>query len=358
MSSGGASPKRQKTEHDAFSTQSRQGYFGGGGGEPNTASNADAKAGEPRIVLHDQYGQAKEAEKNHAATTGQKRKAEAEVEKVPEWDNVVGLAGRYEGKCVVVTGGSKGIGEGCSRVFFEAGANIVVAARSAKEGDALVSELNAKAEVKEKATNRCIFVQTDVSKVDDLKRLIEKAVEHFGRLDCLINNAGWHPPPLTIEQFSVEEMQDLFQLNFISIFAACKFALPHLRKVRGNIINMSSWVGAFGQAQAPTYSATKGAITAFSKSLAIDEATSGQGVRVNIVSPGNIWTPLWKSWSDGEPDPVAAKEAGDRVQVMGRKGTIMETGRLCLCIAADLTFTTGVDHLQSGGAELGYGVKA
>jgi NAD(P)-dependent dehydrogenase (short-subunit alcohol dehydrogenase family) len=81
-------------------------------------------------------------------------------------------------------------------------------------------------------------------------------------------------------------------------------------------------------------------------------------VRVNIVSPGNIWTPLWKSWSDGEVNPQAAREAGDRVQVMGRKGTIEETGRLCLCIAADLTFTTGVDHIQSGGAELGYGVKA
>eukprot|EP00756_Hemistasia_phaeocysticola_P001127 Hpha_TRINITY_DN10808_c0_g1::TRINITY_DN10808_c0_g1_i2::g.23091::m.23091 len=119
---------------------------------------------------------------------------------------------------------------------------------------------------------------------------------------------------------------------------------------------MSSWVGIHGQALAPTYSATKGATAAFTKSLAIDEASGG--VRVNAVSPGNIWTPLWEAWSDGEPDPAAAREAGDRVQVMGRKGTIEETGRLCLCIAADLTFTTGVDHIQSGGAELGYGVKA
>ena len=112
--------------------------------------------------------------------------------------------------------------------------------------------------------------------------------------------------------FSVDEMQDLFQLNFISIFAACKCALPHLRKTGGNIINMSSWVGANGQAQAPTYAATKGAITAFSKALAIDEAScSVEGrapVRVNIVSPGNIWTPLWKSWSDGEADPEAARK--------------------------------------------------
>jgi hypothetical protein len=67
---------------------------------------------------------------------------------------------------------------------------------------------------------------------------------------------------------------------------------------------------------------------------------------------------LWKAWSDGESDPKAAREAGDRVQILGRKGTIIETGRLCLAIAADMTFTTGVDHIQSGGAELGYGMKA
>ena len=110
--------------------------------------------------------------------------------------------------------------------------------------------------------------------------------------------------------------------------------------------------------QATTYTATKGAITAFSKGLAIDEAKAG--VRVNVISPGNIWTPLWKSWSDGEADPEAAVKSGDTVQPLdgGRKGTIAESGRLALAIAADLTFTTGVDHIQSGGAELGYGVKA
>lgn len=97
------------------------------------------------------------------------------------------------------------------------------------------------------------------------------------------------------------------------------------------VINLSSWVGANGQSFATTYTATKGAITAFSKGLAIDEAR--HGVRVNIVSPGNIWTPLWKAWSDGEVDPDAAVVAGDKVQPLGRKGTIIEAGKLCLFIA-------------------------
>jgi len=195
----------------------------------------------------------------------------------------------------------------------------------------------------------------DVSVVADLEALVKKTIEHFGQIDCLVNNAGWHPPPLSIDDFSVENMQDLMQLNFVSLFALTKFALPHIRSTKGNVINISSLVGAFGQSKATTYAATKGATTAFTKALAIDEAQ--HGVRVNAVSPGNIWTPLWKSCSDADSDPKAAREAGDRVQVMGRKGTIIESGRLCLCIAADLTFTTGADHLLTGGAEIGYGFK-
>eukprot|EP00037_Helgoeca_nana_P025252 m.274108 g.274108 ORF g.274108 m.274108 type:complete len:337 (+) comp26895_c1_seq1:32-1042(+) len=335
------SEKRGLEEAAAFTSKSREGYFGQN--EGSTESNKSAK--KPRIVLGDSYGK----EAGEAAILSPPPPSDSVVKYATD---MVGCQGRYVGKCVVVTGGSKGIGEGCARVFFEAGANLVICSRTEAEGNEVVSELMAHA----KGGQRIVFVKCDVSKVKDLEHLITETMREFGRIDCLINNAGWHPPPKTIDDFSIEEMQDLFQLNFISYFAACKFALPHIRKTKGNIINMGSWVGGHGQAQAPTYTATKGAITSFSKGLAIDEAE--HGVRVNIVSPGNIWTPLWKAWSDGESDPKAAREAGDRVQILGRKGTIIETGRLCLAIAADMTFTTGVDHIQSGGAELGYGMKA
>lgn len=318
------------TDKAMLASQSREGYFG----KTSAESDSLAKPGQDRIVLHDRYGQEDDPE--------------AKMEIQGKQEPPESLKGRYPGKVVVVTGGSKGIGEGCVRVFHAAGSNVVFCSRS--DGSALADELNGFGQ-----QNKALFMKADVSKVAELKNLIDVTVKTFGRLDCLINNAGWHPPPKTIDDFSVADMQDLFQLNFVSQFAACKYALPHIRKVKGNIINMSSLVGVFGQSQAPTYAATKGAITSFSKALAIDEAKNN--VRVNIVSPGNIWTPLWKAWSDAEPDPVAAQAAGDRVQIMGRKGTIEETGRLCLCIAADLTFTTGVDHIQSGGAELGYGVK-
>ncbi|KAH8066140.1 hypothetical protein JL722_550 [Aureococcus anophagefferens] len=176
----------------------------------------------------------------------------------------------------------------------------------------------------DEASGRAKFVKADVSVAAELEAAVDATVAAFGRVDCVVNNAGWHPPHKPIDDFSVDDVQDLLQLNFVSAFALCKFALPHLRASKGCIVNMSSLVGHFGQAKACTYAATKGALTAFTKALAIDEAPNG--VRVNSV--------------------------------MGRMGTILEAGRLCLCIAADMTFTTGVDHIFSGGAEIGYGMRA
>jgi NAD(P)-dependent dehydrogenase (short-subunit alcohol dehydrogenase family) len=258
---------------------------------------------------------------------------------------------RYPDKVVVVTGGSKGIGFGCVKTFIEeGGSQVVFCARKTDEGEAVAAHLNAR------GPERAHFIRADVSKVDDLRTLIDETVGKFGRLDCLINNAGWHPGHKPIDDFSVQDFRTLLDLNLVSIFAACKFALPHLRQVQGNIINLSSLVGAMGQLHAATYVATKGGITALSKALAVDEAA--HGVRVNSVSPGNIYTPLWQEAIDGSADPTATRAAGDAAQLLGRMGTIEEAGRLCLYLAADATFTTGVDHLLSGGAELAYGRKS
>jgi NAD(P)-dependent dehydrogenase (short-subunit alcohol dehydrogenase family) len=111
-----------------------------------------------------------------------------------------------------------------------------------------------------------------------------------------------------------------------------------------------------GRLHATTYVATKGAITAFTKALAIDEAV--HGVRVNSVSPGNIYTPLWQEAIDAADDPESCRAQGEAAQLLGRMGTIEEVGKLCLFLAAEATFTTGVDHIISGGAELGLGERA
>jgi NAD(P)-dependent dehydrogenase (short-subunit alcohol dehydrogenase family) len=250
----------------------------------------------------------------------------------------------FQDKVVLVTGASKGIGEGCVRVFADAGAKVVFCARGEKAGKALAKEVGA------------TFLPCDVSRVDQVTGVVDETVKRHGRLDCLINNAGWHPPHKAIDDFTAQEFRDLLELNLVSLFVACQRALPHLRKTKGSIINMSSLVGQMGQLHATTYVATKGAITAFTKALAVDEAV--HDVRVNSVSPGNIWTPLWQEAVDQAPDPKKCKADGEAAQLLGRMGTIEEAGKLCLFLAAEATFTTGVDHVLSGGAELSYGRKS
>jgi len=260
---------------------------------------------------------------------------------------------RYANRVAIITGGSSGIGKGCAEQFVRAGSEVVICSNRGDEGAAVASELQKIA--LELGTGSASFVYCDVRNTDEIGNLIDSTVSRFGKLDCLINNAGWHPPHKPIDDFTVEEFRALIELNLVSVFIASKLALPHLRKSQGNIINIASLVGTIGQHHATTYAATKGAIIALTKALAIDEAQNS--VRVNSVSPGNIYTRLWQEAIDAAPDPVRYLADGEAAQVVGRMGSIEEVGRLCVYIAADATFTTGVDHYISGGAELGYGRK-
>lgn len=256
---------------------------------------------------------------------------------------------RYLGKVTIVTGGSKGIGEGIVREFVKAGAKVVFCARGVDEGKKLEKELN------NTGPGEAFYIKCDVSKEDEIKNLVDKTVEKYGCIDCLINNAGWHPPERTIDDTSVQDFKDLLNLNLVNYFIFCKFALPHLRKTKGNIINLSSLVAKIGQPGAVSYVASKGGITSMTKALAVDEAK--HGVRVNSVSPGNIWTPLWDSLAHATGNFEKGKRDGEEAQLLGRMGTLEESGQTCLYLAAEATFTTGVDMLLSGGAELTYGKK-
>lgn len=253
---------------------------------------------------------------------------------------------RYDGRTVIITGGTQGIGEGCARVFVDAGASAVLASPDRDRGEALAAELSAA------GPGRARFVPCDVTREADLQQLIDTAIAADRRLDCLINNAGWHPPHHPIDAFSADDLRTLLELNLVSLFNTTRLALPHLRRTRGSIVNMASLVATTGQLHAVTYAATKGAVVAFTKALAIDEAP--HGVRVNAVSPGNVFTPLWQQVMQASADPGALLAQGESAQALGRMGTAEEVGRLCLFLAAEATFTTGVDHLISGGAELAH----
>ncbi|CAJ1076373.1 -beta-hydroxysteroid dehydrogenase 14 [Xyrichtys novacula] len=253
---------------------------------------------------------------------------------------------RYLDKVVIVTGGSKGIGRGIVRVF----GMVIYRYRGSSAGEALEAELNSKGRVS------CKFMSCDVSKEEDIKRLVAFTVETYGYIDCLVNNAGWHPPHKPTDVTTAEEFRDLLNLNLISYFLAAKYALPYLRQRQGNIINVSSLVGTIGQKDAAPYVATKGAIISMTKAMAVDE--SRFNVRVNCISPGNILTPLWEDLAAQTPDAAAAIKEGENSQLLGRMGTEEESGLAALYLAADATFCTGIDLLLSGGAELNYGFKS
>ena len=251
----------------------------------------------------------------------------------------------YRDKAVIVTGGSRGIGEGIVRAFVTAGATVAFCDRRAEEGRALAESLH----------GRGLFHQCDVARETELTAFIHQATATMGRLDCLVNNAGWHPPHRPIDDFTAQDFRDLLELNLVSVLVACRAALPGLRASGGSIINIASLVGSMGQRHATTYVATKGAVIALTKALAIDEAP--HGIRVNSISPGNIMTPLWREAADATSDPARAIADGEAAQLLARMGTAEEAGRLAVFLASEATFTTGVDHLLTGGAELGYGRK-
>jgi NAD(P)-dependent dehydrogenase (short-subunit alcohol dehydrogenase family) len=253
-------------------------------------------------------------------------------------------------KVTLITGGSKGIGAGCARVFVAAGADVVICSRGQKTGEALARELTAL------GPGTCHFEQCDVARPEQIQQVVEGTVALHGRLDCLINNAGQSRQGKTIDEFTVAEFQDLLQLNLVSYFATCKYALPHLRKTGGSIINMGSISGYVGLSRAVTYCTTKSGIIGLTKALAIDEAESG--VRINAVVPGNIMTQSRADLAAKMDDGQAFHQWAESTQWMGRSGTPEEVGYACLFLASDAaSFITGTEIMITGGIELGIGPK-
>lgn len=254
---------------------------------------------------------------------------------------------RFKDRVVIVTGGSKGIGEGCARVFCDEGGLVAILSRGAEAGEALARELC------DRGPGRAIYVPCDVSQHEQIAAAIERTVAEFGRLDCLINNAGWHPPATSLEDTSIEDMERLMRLNYLSTFAASKYALPHLRQTKGTIINMSSMTAILGQHEASAYCATKAAQVGFTKGLAIE--LGPDGIRVNAILPSNIETPLMHEWASSLPDPASGLARMASLQVFGRLGTIEEMGRVALFLATeDSSFLTGQAIEAEGGASLDY----
>jgi len=253
---------------------------------------------------------------------------------------------KLKGKVSIITGGAKGIGFGCAEAFSRYGALVVLADRDEPAGRTAVEQLR---DLEKEAT----FVHCDVTRETDLIKTVEHAVSRFGRLDCMVNNAGWHPPSMTIDQTTLKDFEDLLRLNLVSTFMSCKLAVPYLRKTRGSIVNISSEAGVIGQAAAPGYVTTKAAQIGLTKALALDLAPDG--VRVNAVCPAGVMTPLMQEWANTQYDPKEALEMVDKWHPLGRMATIQEIGDVCAFLASEeARFITGQAICPDGGASLGY----
>ena len=253
---------------------------------------------------------------------------------------------KLKDKVAIITGGSKGIGLGCAKVFAQHGCRVVIASRGKPEGTAAAAQLV-------QAGHTVVFTPCDVANEQDMKSLVDSTVTRFGRLDCMVNNAGWHPPTMTIDEISVADYESLLRGNLTSTFMGCKFATPYLRQTRGTIINMSSEVALIGQAAAVSYVSSKAGQIGLTRALALDLAPAG--VRVNAVCPAGVLTPLMEEWANTQYDPKAALKMVDSWHPLGRMATIEEIGEVCAFLASDeAAFITGQVICPDGGAALGY----
>lgn len=251
-----------------------------------------------------------------------------------------------KGKVAIITGANTGIGFGCAKVFSEAGMNVVMAARRKEKGEAAAAELNAAGK------GECTFFQCDVSDPDQVKALIDFAVEKYGRLDTMVNNAGYNPIHMDACDMSIESYQRVLATNLMGEFYGCKFAIPHLRKTKGSIINMSSILSKVGQEQTAGYSATKGGINSMTQTIAIEEAR--HGVRVNAICPGHIMTEIVYKEMERVADPEAYLDRCNHYSWLGRGGQPEEVGTAALFLASSWAgYITGVTLNVSGGMEFG-----
>jgi NAD(P)-dependent dehydrogenase (short-subunit alcohol dehydrogenase family) len=239
-------------------------------------------------------------------------------------------SGKLDKKAALITGGDSGIGRAVAVLYAREGADVAIVYLAAEQSDAEET----KAAV-EKEGRRCLLLPGDVTRPEFCRDAVERTVKEFGRLDVLVNNAAFQERQESLEEITDEQLDTTFRTNIYGYFYMARAALKHLKK-GGAIVNCGSITGLEGHKELIDYAATKGAIHAFTKSLA--QNLVEKGIRVNCVAPGPIWTPFIPS--SGTPEQTAKHGEGTP---MGRPGQPEEVAPAFVFFAsdADSSYVTG-----------------
>jgi NAD(P)-dependent dehydrogenase (short-subunit alcohol dehydrogenase family) len=250
--------------------------------------------------------------------------------------------GALDGKIVIVTGGTSGIGEGIAKAFVSEGAKVVIVGRREEEGRALEKQIGVR------------FVRADVANEADVKAMVDRTLEWFGRLDCLVNNAGIPSPMVSITEVDVATIDQVLAVNVRGVILGVKHAARvMLPKSSGSIINIGSVAGHRGGLSAHVYSASKGAVSALTRSAAAE--LGEKGIRVNTISPGAIVTGIFgknAGLAGAEADKVSglAKEMFAAIQPIPRAGLPDDIAQAAVFLASDASgFVNGQDVVIDGG---------
>jgi NAD(P)-dependent dehydrogenase (short-subunit alcohol dehydrogenase family) len=249
------------------------------------------------------------------------------------------IMSEFSGKVALVTGGTSGIGRAAAVAFAREGAKVVVAGRRAAEGEETVRLVR-------KQGGEGVFVQADVAQESQVKNLIGRTLEKFGRLDIAFNNAGIEQIPAPFLEQTAQTYDQVMDINVKGVWLCMKFEIPAMLKSGGgSIVNTSSVAGVIGMAGAEVYVASKHAVIGLTKSAAVEFGK--QGIRINAVLPAAIETDMFDRFIGNKADMKAGFAA---MHPIGRVGTALEVAEAVIWLSsAKSSFVTGHSLLVDGG---------